>query len=196
MAGHWIVEHLKIQTLTTALFANGNMQVPVYVSIKASLNDELYRLSQDDLCLIQLVDFYNAENRLSGSWSYSTVENEFSHRLDGPAPTGSVEISPDSQSICFWVSTTRVEDRTIAAGITQPDDSYITTNGGNFYSQVTLSGVSPVVYTTAQNIQISREKTERGTWGNKTFFVEMGRGKLLYLISHCYAVYKGRDVRL
>ncbi|KAE8353322.1 hypothetical protein BDV28DRAFT_165011 [Aspergillus coremiiformis] len=165
----WEVTSFSVRSSTASgtsdvLYANGRMQVPVIASIKAidTKTNNRYQLTDAELQKIQLVDYLNTSIEIKGTWFYSTVENEFAHSLGASAP---VQAAPDdsAQSIYFWVSTTKVENKNIGARITQPDKTTVTTHSTSFDSRVTLTGILPVSYTT-DNITVRREDTANGKW--------------------------------
>ncbi|PYI02602.1 hypothetical protein BO78DRAFT_390102 [Aspergillus sclerotiicarbonarius CBS 121057] len=170
----WEVITFTVQTSAVGnasdrLYANGQMQVPVIVSIRAIIGDTgaSYHLTQSELQSIKLIDYYSRKE-LTGTWFYSTTENVFSHTL--PGSRAPVEpIADGTQSIYFWVSSTKMESTNIAAQISQPgkdQPTIITTTGGSFDSKVTLTAIQPVTYTTS-NVTFTREDTAEGTWNKK-----------------------------
>lgn len=73
--------------------------------------------------------------------------------------------SPDHQR--FWVMTTRVEQKRIAARIRQPNGiTQNTNNGTSFDSYVHLRGIPQVIYTTS-NIRVTRVVLESGTYDSR-----------------------------
>ncbi|MCJ1239216.1 hypothetical protein MMC14_007210 [Varicellaria rhodocarpa] len=102
MAPKWEVTYLKVQTTQASgvfdqLYANGRMQVPLYIEIKAidPTNNQRYTLTQSELNTIQLIDYWDQGSQLSGNWFYSDQENEFDHALD----TSSLTLSTSGPSI-------------------------------------------------------------------------------------------------
>ncbi|GLA12317.1 hypothetical protein AnigIFM62618_007454 [Aspergillus niger] len=90
----WEVTSLEVQTTTPSatsdgLYANGNMQVPVVVVIKTIDPDTntSYQLIESDLETIKLIDYDDPPTELSGSWSYSTTENEVAASIKQPNGT-------------------------------------------------------------------------------------------------------------
>ena len=84
----WVVTFFKVLTSTKdqtsdILYANGAMQVPINVFIKAidPNANAPYSLTQDELDGITLVEYNNTANELDGDWSYSDEENEYAHSL-------------------------------------------------------------------------------------------------------------------
>ncbi|PYH93981.1 hypothetical protein BO71DRAFT_399233 [Aspergillus ellipticus CBS 707.79] len=175
MSVSWEVTAFAVQTSTAdqrtdALYANGRMQVPVIVSVRAinGSTGASYQLTNAELERIQLVDYFSSATEITGTWFYSTTENEFSHSLSGTREPV-VPIVDGAQSIFFWVSSTRVENRNIAARITQPNNTTITTAGAMFNSFVTLNARQPVAYTTGNVTLGDSESTAEGIW-KSTFF--------------------------
>ncbi|EEP81064.1 predicted protein [Uncinocarpus reesii 1704] len=175
----WEISDFRVRTTTPSqesdvLYANGRMQVAVCISIKAINKDTgtRYKLSQAELDSSQLVDYYNSSKTLQGDWSYSSQENEFTHTLavgmsvsdSAPKDTptyGSFEEGP--QEKCYWVSTTKADNKHIGACITQPDGTVISTSDPDYKSQVTLTGKTPIYYTTDNTTQVSKE-TDSGQY--------------------------------
>jgi len=84
----WVVTFFKVLTSTKhqtsdILYANGAMQAPIDVFIKAISPDANapYSLTQDELDGITLVEYNNTANEPDGDWSYSDEENEYVHSL-------------------------------------------------------------------------------------------------------------------
>ncbi|KAF7596072.1 hypothetical protein BBP40_003334 [Aspergillus hancockii] len=102
------------------------MQVPVYVSIKANVKDtdDCYYLTEEEL---------NNKVDLSASAA-------------GAAPlsrvSGQDKIDDSYQLKYYWVSTTKSEDRNIAARITQPDGKIATPETSTEGFCVTLVGIT------------------------------------------------------
>ncbi|KAK2734630.1 hypothetical protein FQN57_001624 [Myotisia sp. PD_48] len=180
MSKQWTVDVLKVQTTTPSqstdtLYANGRMQVQVIVLIYAveideSKEEKQYHLSQAELDSIELVDYYYTNTQLTGDWSYSNTYNGWYQTLE-PAATATttqaiLKASSDSnvsQPKTYWVTTTAVENKNIAARIKQPDGKVITSRSGMLDSHVTLTGKSPIIYTT-DKITASQEDTSEGTY--------------------------------
>ncbi|PLB53949.1 hypothetical protein P170DRAFT_504818 [Aspergillus steynii IBT 23096] len=179
MAKLWEVTQFNVRTsardsTSDSLFANGQMQVKVIVSIKAFLLDpdengnSDYQLTKAELEGIKLINYYS-RNELTGRWTYSTTENGFAHVL--PRAGAPVDpIADGTQTIGFWVSSTQITNENIAAQISQPGKdkpTTVTTTGGIFDSMVTLEAIQPVTYTT-DNVSFTREDTAEGTWRIQT----------------------------
>ncbi|PWY69619.1 hypothetical protein BO94DRAFT_590404 [Aspergillus sclerotioniger CBS 115572] len=167
-AVNWEVTFFEITTtrsdrITDTLYANGRMQVPIDVSIKAVVNDETYTLSEQELASIKLVRYVSPDEDLPDGWDYTASENEFDHVMpttvtniknnrdsDIPAPAEALHITPraDHQVKRYWVSTTHVENEQIAASILSPSGEIITTHEeeSGFDSYVALTGVAPITY--------------------------------------------------
>ncbi|OOG00671.1 hypothetical protein ASPCADRAFT_202496 [Aspergillus carbonarius ITEM 5010] len=168
MSAAWEVTSFAVQTSTAnqktdSVYANGRMQVPVIVTVKAvnGTTGASYELTDAELKTIKLRDYYTS-TELTGTWFYSTTENEFAHTL-GNTRDPVTPIADGTKSIVFWVSSTKVENKNIAAFITQPNGTSATTAGGTFNSFVTLTGLQRVDYTT-RNVTIEDEDTAKGTW--------------------------------
>ncbi|GLA32143.1 hypothetical protein AnigIFM63326_011282 [Aspergillus niger] len=167
----WEVINFKVQTsaqnnTSDSIFANGQMQAKVIVTIRAidASTGANYQLTKAELEGIKLINYYS-KNELKGNWFYSTTENDFAHTL--PRAGDPVEpIADGTQSISFWVSSTQIGNENIAAQISQPgavQSTVITTTGGSFESMVTLEAIQPITYTQS-NVTFTREDTAQGTW--------------------------------
>ena len=155
------VHTVSLDSTSAVLFANGRMQTPVDVFIRAvnPQNHQRYRLTQAELDTIQLVEFNNTTVVLEGAWSYSDQRNEFAHVLlsseaadASPAFNESWPIqndnSPDHKR--YYVTTTRVEHKRVSARIREPNGTMVSIHhGGNFNSPVHLTGIPPVLYNTS-----------------------------------------------
>ncbi|KAI9039400.1 uncharacterized protein KD926_009414 [Aspergillus affinis] len=169
MSVSWDVTSFAVQTttadqVTDRLYANGNMQVPVIVTINA-INPTTWathRLTDAELQEIQLIDYYSGAV-LTGTWFYSLTPNGFAHTLAGTDEP--VEPTSDApQSIRLYVSSTRIENRVIGARITQPNNTVVTTNSTIFNSLVTLTAIQPVIYTTGNITLGDKKKIATGNW--------------------------------
>ncbi|KAF7182452.1 hypothetical protein CNMCM7691_002022 [Aspergillus felis] len=183
MAVRWEVSDMRVETspgdhTRDSLFANGQMQVPVFVSIQA-LNPATgagHTLSAAELDTIKLVDYFSPTTQLSAPWTYSGQENEFHHVLpntashetpqtDGSNPTAAY------QKKTWWVSSSRVEHKNIGASIRAPDGTVYHTGGGGpnrLDSHVTITGINPIHYNMS-NVQFNREDTKNGRTTHSNF---------------------------
>ncbi|PLB35569.1 uncharacterized protein BDW47DRAFT_119371 [Aspergillus candidus] len=169
MSVSWEVTSFAVQTTTVdqvadRLFANGNMQVPVVVTINAinPTTGATHRLTDAELQKIQLIDYHSGAV-LMGTWFYSLTPNDFAHTLAGT--NDPVEPTSDPpQSIRLYVSSTRIENRVIGARITQPNNTVVTTNSTIFNSFVTLTAIQPVIYTTHNITLGEKKKAATGNW--------------------------------
>ncbi|PYI09384.1 hypothetical protein BO78DRAFT_437947 [Aspergillus sclerotiicarbonarius CBS 121057] len=169
---NWEVTFFEITTtrrdrITDTLYANGLMQVPVDISIKATVDDRPYSLSEEELSSIKLVRYVAPDEALSDGWEYTASENDFDHVM--PASAASATPNPeiksnhdtseqaaspnnapaaDRQVKRYWVTTTKVANEQIAASIQAPSGDVITTHGDDsgFDSCAALTGVAPIVY--------------------------------------------------
>jgi hypothetical protein len=171
----WEVTYFKVETTTSdgksdSLYANGRMQVPVIVSIKAieKGTTKRFTLQDTDLSKIELIDYDDTTITLSDGWSYTDQRSDlFANSLSASAATVNAAIGAETddspQSKKYWVSTTKVENKRVAARIKQPDGTTITTHSSKFDSHVALMGKAPVVYTT-DNVDFVREDTADGSY--------------------------------
>ncbi|KAI1171848.1 hypothetical protein F4777DRAFT_29957 [Nemania sp. FL0916] len=175
---NWGVSSFKVETTqpdsrVDSLFANGNMQIPVVVSIKATDNETSapYNLSDDELDSIDLIDYDAPDSLLSEGWVYTAERDDtFYHTIGGPAGAATDAAVANTasgddanQTKIYWVSATKVENKRVAARITQPDGKIVTTCGPEYTSYVTLTGKVPIKYTT-DNTKVVREDTDNGTF--------------------------------
>src|SRR4051812_2079426 len=180
----WDVTTLKLATsahsqTSDALYANGRMQVPVHVEIRARdrATGNTYRLTESELNGIELVDYYDTSRKITGSWFYSDHENEYSHSLLSVASDLNLAVDvaranqgDGSQFKTYWVSTTMSENKNIGARVLQPGGTMVTSHGDNFDTHVTLTGRAPITYTT-DSINVQREETAKGTYKGKFMLV-------------------------
>lgn len=127
----WDVIDLQIHSVGSEpspppVHVDSKMQVPVYISLKANIKGTIdrYYLTEDELEAIELFDF-DTNDQLSGSWSYSDADLS-----NIPPETLADSVSNQDQLKCFWVSSTKPEDKMIAARIRQPDGRLVTTQMG------------------------------------------------------------------
>ncbi|RAH55760.1 hypothetical protein BO85DRAFT_470103 [Aspergillus piperis CBS 112811] len=171
----WEVSFLQVQTttadaVTDTLYANGHMQVPVIVTIKAIDPESAatYELKDSDLEKIKLIDHDDETpaTELSGSWSYSATENEFDHALPTSRKEPQTDLSladGDPQRKRYWVTTTKMENKRIGASIKQPDGTVVHTASAGFDSKVTVRSIDPVKYT-RDDLNLEREDTADGNF--------------------------------
>ncbi|GKZ72396.1 hypothetical protein AnigIFM50267_008759 [Aspergillus niger] len=124
----WEVTSLEVQTTTPSatsdgLYANGNMQVPVVVVIKTIDPDTntSYQLIESDLETIKLIDYDDPPTELSGSWSYSTTENEWGfpkEALLGYDNKGGEQESRREHQTAQWDLTYKLDDINLRKGDT------------------------------------------------------------------------------
>jgi hypothetical protein len=183
MAVQWEVTDFRVETspgdhTRDSLFANGQMQVPVFVSI-AAINPATgagHMLSAAQLNTIKLVDYFSPTTQLSAPWTYSGQENEFHHVLPSAASTETPQTDMSNQTTAlqkktWWVSTSRVEHKNIGASIQAPNGTVYHTGGrgpGDFDSHVTITGIAPLHYNMS-NVQFDREDTKDGKTTNANF---------------------------
>ncbi|PWY64820.1 hypothetical protein BO83DRAFT_411073 [Aspergillus eucalypticola CBS 122712] len=152
----WEVSFLQVQTttadaVTDTLYANGHMQVPVVVVIKAIDPESAatYKLKDSDLEKIKLA-----------------TENEFDHALPTSRKEPQTDLSladGDPQRKRYWVTTTKIENKRIGASIEQPDGTVVHTASAGFDSKVTLRSIDPVEYT-MNDLNIEQEDTADGNF--------------------------------
>ncbi|KAJ5996435.1 hypothetical protein N7522_008095 [Penicillium canescens] len=162
----WEVTGFQIQTATpelnsSTLDADGSMQLPVYVFIKANVKgtNDRYYLTEEELNSIELIDFGHTNHRLSDGWSYSDKEEVSAPSTSVTPPSrvsGNDNIGDDYQLKCYWVSTTKTEDKNIAACITQPDGKTVTTETSAEGPYVNLAGSTTTIFEVVPEVTICR----------------------------------------
>ncbi|PWY65825.1 hypothetical protein BO83DRAFT_117104 [Aspergillus eucalypticola CBS 122712] len=184
----WEVTSFEVQATTPnatsdALYANGNMQIPVIVAISVIDPDTntAYELNDSELETIKLIDYDDLPTEISGSWSYSVTENEFEHGLPSTKKTVQPDLSLAAgglQKKRYWVTTTKVENKRIGASIKQSDGTIVHTGGGTFDSKITLVGTNPVTYKVDDlNFEQQEENItqdwpdESGRWTQRNFYL-------------------------
>ncbi|KAM0550286.1 hypothetical protein ACHAPJ_008956 [Fusarium lateritium] len=147
----WKVNSITIKTVADGheknnLYANGRMQIPVIVLIKASEKDvnKRHHLSPKELESVKLIDYYNNEG-LTGGWTYSTTENEFSHTRASFTIEQDDVADDEPDVVQFWVSTTKFETKEIAASVQSPEGENRTNKDPN-HSSVIITGTVPIKY--------------------------------------------------
>lgn len=181
----WTLVAFKVETTTPdgrtdTLYANGRMQVPVIVSIKAwdKSTSKVYKLLDSELDKIDLIDFDAPTTELADGWSYSANRNNnFANTAtatlksfsvlpsfaEAPMNKSATNTTSDNipQKKKYLVSTTRVENKRIGARVELPDGTTVTTTTSPYYSYVVLAGRPPFVYTT-ENITVARVTVDKG----------------------------------
>lgn len=202
MSVSWEVTSFAVQTTTVdqvsdRLFANGNMQVPVIVTINAinRMTGAIHQLTDAELQSIQLIDYFSGVV-LTGTWFYSLTPNDFAHTLAGTNEPVE-QTSNARQSIRLYVSSSRIENKVIGARITQPDNTVVTTNSTLFNSLVTLTAIQPVLYTTNNITLGDKKKVATGNWissfainGNATHTDRSWQQENYYVTSNVHPILK------
>ncbi|KID81094.1 hypothetical protein MGU_11522 [Metarhizium guizhouense ARSEF 977] len=167
MSIKWEVTYFTIGATDLTLFANGRMQVAANILIKAvnPADNKPYTLTASDLGKIELVDYYNTGTKLGGGWTYTATENEFAHSMPGSKSSPNEGHEPlNNQAKKYWVSTTKIESKSIGARIPQPNGRWINTHSDDFDSHINLRGTQPVHYNT-DNTNLKRDDTANGGSG-------------------------------
>src|ERR1700761_9699465 len=102
MGTGWEVNYFKVETSTSSantdsLYANGKMQIPVTVSIKAveTGTSTRYTLTDSDLNTIELVYYNDTSSTLSNGWSYTDQEDDtFAHTISGQSASSTAAMHP------------------------------------------------------------------------------------------------------
>ncbi|KAI9644326.1 hypothetical protein NHQ30_007683 [Ciborinia camelliae] len=196
MSVRWEVTLLRIHASDagTTLFANGQMQVAANILIKAinPTNNNPYILTATELSRIELVDYYNTNEKLTGPWTYTATENDFSHTMpvardasadagdsvaedsvtaDSTAGDSVVQPFMDDQHKRYWVSTTRAEVKSVGARIQQPNGTIITTRTSPNDSHIAFRGVQEIRYSLS-NADWRREDTAQGSgWDQDNYYL-------------------------
>ncbi|RAL59414.1 hypothetical protein DID88_006788 [Monilinia fructigena] len=179
MSVQWEVTYLRIHAdpAGTSLFANGQMQVAANILIKAidPTNNADYNLTPAELASIQLVDYYNTEEVLTGNWTYTTIENDFSHTMPSNGFSRLVQAPMQSSMVDqykkYWVSTTKSEVKSVGARILQPDKTWVTTRTSPNDSSIVFRSTPEIKYSLA-NCEWWREDTASGSgWDQDNYFL-------------------------
>ncbi|KVK96215.1 hypothetical protein WJ45_20065 [Burkholderia ubonensis] len=195
--------HLKSGQPQDKLFANGNMQIGVVVSITA-IDDSGQQviLSDDQLNSIQLID-YSTYQVLSGGWAYSSQENSYNHSFPGEIVSGASDPSArqdrtddrvsdgQPQIKVYWVTTTSVESIQIGAQVTLNGTTYSTHSTG-FDSHVGANGQQPVTYSVSS---LKVEVDENVPWGHYSVEV-MGQEGQENWEQHNYYIYPTNGINI
>jgi hypothetical protein len=144
----------------TELYANGNMQVLVYVDIRAVDDNGLpVQLIQRDLNALSLVRA-GSHDKIPDGWSYSQTGNRYLHTMPG-TPTESVKQPVPMERLAFWVSTEVAGSVDFAASIKSPTGVVY-----NSFNSVSLSGIEINNYTLA-DVTFVRYNSANIETGNK-----------------------------
>ncbi|PHM55837.1 hypothetical protein [Xenorhabdus sp. KK7.4] len=124
------------------LFANGNMQIGIAIDIlAANVHLDKVTLSPEQLDSIELLDIVTHE-KLTGDWTYSSDENDYSHTYPRGDVTRDINLSSGrdttkddgSQRKVYWLKTKKEETKEIIAKITLCGKEYLS------YHNVTADG--------------------------------------------------------
>ncbi|KAG4031713.1 hypothetical protein MFRU_008g00760 [Monilinia fructicola] len=179
MSVRWEVTYLRIHAdpSGTSLFANGRMQVAANILIKAinPTNNADYTLTSSELASIQLVDYYNTDEVLSGNWTYTTTENDYAHTMPSNGFSRLVEAPLNSSMVDqykkYWVSTKKAEVKTVGARILQPNGTWVTTRTSPNDSSIVFRSSPEIKYSLA-NCEWWREDTASGSgWDQDNYFL-------------------------
>ncbi|KAF4210981.1 hypothetical protein CNMCM8980_008652 [Aspergillus fumigatiaffinis] len=119
----------------------------------------VYHFTEEELNNIELIDGDRASNQLSDGWSYSDKEDPST-----PSPSAASRLKGSSsdntgggyQSKCYWVSSTKPEDKNIAARIIQPDGKIVTTEVTAQVSFAALAGTTTTTVKVVPEVIICR----------------------------------------
>ncbi|WP_340618219.1 hypothetical protein [Xenorhabdus entomophaga] len=154
------------------IYANENMQCGILIKIRAadSTNNTII-LSDEQLNSIELINYATNET-LSGNWSYSSVENNYSHtfpfvknlQVSDPlyeeVTNGTLE-SDTIQRKLYWVTTKKEEAIMISARITFDGKTYIAESKA-FGSAISVVGHAPIIYRAADLVWSVIENVNSG----------------------------------
>ncbi|PKY00899.1 hypothetical protein P168DRAFT_285046 [Aspergillus campestris IBT 28561] len=149
------------------LFANGRMQVPLRINIKAaaqSASGELvpYKLSPDELDRIRLKD-HHTNGPLPSAWQETDHKSgDWSDTFpNASAPEESAPREDDSQSYILWISTTENGLKHIQATIPNGQGTWQTTK-----NSIALTAVYPIRYRVSEshNIEYRKNEVAKGSW--------------------------------
>ncbi|WP_426575492.1 hypothetical protein ACP179_02175 (plasmid) [Xenorhabdus stockiae] len=173
------------------LYANGNMQAGVFITIIAvDANQEQVKLYDSILDTIELIKFTDSQ-KLPEGWSYTSIENDYSHTFPFANDTfkmenffdlsyrkvphyKSDEKPPYYQRKLFWVTTNNIDSIRISAKITLDGKTYKTFDqltlkdhreGSKF---TTLVGYPPIIYHAQDLIHIIKKDFNFGEYVVKT----------------------------
>ncbi|PHM60583.1 hypothetical protein Xsto_03859 [Xenorhabdus stockiae] len=136
------------------LFANGNMQLGIAIDILAAdVNSYKVTLSPEQLDSIELIDTVTHEN-LTGDWTYSSEENDYSHTYPRGDVTRGINLSSgrdttidnESQRKVYWLKTKKEETKKIIAKITLCGKEYLSDHAHAEGSHIVVHGRRAIVY--------------------------------------------------
>ncbi|KAJ8062592.1 hypothetical protein OCU04_009116 [Sclerotinia nivalis] len=224
MGVQWEVTYFSIQSSgDSVLFANHVMQVTVDVLIKAidPTTNTPYTLRMDELFSSQLIDYDDVNAELGDGWAYSNEENVFAHSMPPshsvvPAtePHDNQSMPPqhnnvpagqplDDQSQRWWVTTGKIESKSVGARIQQPNGTWVSTHSDKFDTHVSLRGVERVTYT-LDNVKFVKEDTDGGTdtietsWDQDNYYLtsKVHPFNMVVLDGHRYSDYSVEGLRM
>jgi hypothetical protein len=96
-------------------------------------------LTDSELSKIRLIDYDTVDSSLPTGWSYTPTANEFGQTIRSHSSHGN-EPHANDQAKNYYVSTTKVQSKKIAASIRQPDNTLVATNDSYRMNGVTVTG--------------------------------------------------------
>lgn len=164
-------------TQSKSLYANGNMQVRILVTLRGKDKDgKSVPLSPSVFHTVRLIN-YRTGKVLQGDWQVSERPNQYWYAMSGSeatqAPLESVE--PDITVLEYWVSSTVVDTVHVGASVILNDRVIRTNNttvGDKHDSSVTLVAEAPVTYS-MDDFKLGRVRSE-GRWNHEIFHCYLG----------------------
>jgi hypothetical protein len=164
-------------TQSKSLYANGNMQVRILVTLRGKDKDgKSVPLTPSIYHTVRLINYRTGEV-LQGNWQVSDRPNQFWYAMSGsdaaPAPLESVE--PDITVLEYWVSSSVVDTVHIGAAVILNDRIIRTNNttvGDKHDSSVMLVAEAPVTYA-IEDFKLERVRSE-GRWSHEIFHCYLG----------------------
>ncbi|KAJ1717820.1 hypothetical protein NYO67_64 [Aspergillus flavus] len=171
----WTVNSIKVESrsgsTSLSIFANGRMQVPVYIVLSGRKDGKDYQLTPEDLKRVKITN-YHTDEPLSGPFHYRSDDLGYTAPFPSSSksdeaidePRGQMEDRPIStfQTHTLYVHSTEVGDMRIGASVLQPDNVLVTTRSGSNDSSLYINA-RPRPYYTMNDVKFEREDTANGT---------------------------------
>ncbi|WP_446469577.1 hypothetical protein [Xenorhabdus stockiae] len=158
------------------LFANGNMQIGIAIDILAATGDGTHKvtLSPEQLNSIELIDKITHE-KLTGDWTYSSDENDYSHTYPRGDVTRGINLSSGrdttnddgSQRKVYWLTTKKEETKEIIAKITLCGKDFLSDDVHAEGSHIDVHGRRAIVYDSSDLGHEEAPRIDSGKYGLK-----------------------------
>ncbi|MCC8378571.1 hypothetical protein [Xenorhabdus sp. PB30.3] len=159
--------HLQTYSGTPAgkIFANGKMQCGLKIIILATDdNNRIVKLTDEELDSIELINMATGE-KLSGEWSYSDVENDYTHLYPSPYLEQSSQFSNSlpqytdlDQKKIYWVTSKQIAELTIGAKFILNKKTFKSPKG------ILIKAERPIIYSKEDIYKYSETSIKSGKY--------------------------------